>query len=383
MKICLISVEIFAWGKHGGFGRATRLIGRELARRGHSVSAVVPRRPGQQTVEKLDGITVFGFDSWRPWQASELLKQADADIFHSCEPSFSTYLAMRAMPHRRHVVTFRDPRTVEDWRMEFNLPSLNRLQVLHNFWYENNWLIHRAVRRMDAIYTSGRCLIPKVRAMYHLAQDPEFLPTPVLVPKLAAKAASPTVCYVARLDRRKRPELFLNLVRAFPDVRFIAMGKSRDANYERYLRETYGALPNLELMGFVDQFSDLRHADVLSRSWIMVNTATREGLPNAFLEAASSQCAILSAVDPDGFASQFGYHVQDGDFAKGLASLLAQDRWRQCGKRAADTMRSTFDLNRAIDLHERAYEQALNCSAAGRYGFVQEAKSMMGVCHVG
>ena len=33
MKVCLISVEIFAWGKYGGFGRATRIIGRELTRR--------------------------------------------------------------------------------------------------------------------------------------------------------------------------------------------------------------------------------------------------------------------------------------------------------------------------------------------------------------
>jgi len=66
MRICLISVEIFAWGKYGGFGRATRLIGRELARRGHKVSAVVPRRQGQRRVEDLDGITVLGFSPWQP-----------------------------------------------------------------------------------------------------------------------------------------------------------------------------------------------------------------------------------------------------------------------------------------------------------------------------
>ena len=51
MKICLISVEIFAWGKYGGFGRATRIIGRELAKRGMEVFAVVPRRNGQKAVD--------------------------------------------------------------------------------------------------------------------------------------------------------------------------------------------------------------------------------------------------------------------------------------------------------------------------------------------
>ncbi len=61
MRVCLISVEIFAWGKYGGFGRATRLIGRELARRGVEVTAVIPRRQDQKPVEYLDGIRVLGF----------------------------------------------------------------------------------------------------------------------------------------------------------------------------------------------------------------------------------------------------------------------------------------------------------------------------------
>ncbi len=61
MKICLICVEIFAWGKYGGFGRAARTIGREIVKQGHTVCAVVPRRKGQGEEEDLDGIKVFGF----------------------------------------------------------------------------------------------------------------------------------------------------------------------------------------------------------------------------------------------------------------------------------------------------------------------------------
>ncbi len=110
MKICLICVEIFAWGKYGGFGRATRLIGRELVNRGVEVYAVVPRREGQKPVEVLDGITVLSFPSRAPWQATSLFKQCNADIYHSCEPSFSTYLAMKAMPHKKHAISMRDPR---------------------------------------------------------------------------------------------------------------------------------------------------------------------------------------------------------------------------------------------------------------------------------
>ena len=359
MTICLIAVEIFAWGKHGGFGKATRLIGRELSRRGHQVFAVVPRRDGQRPVEALDGMTVLGFPAHQPWRASALLRQCDAEIYHSCESSLTTALALRAMPHKRHVATLRDPRTLRDWWLEFERPSLHRGQVLHNFLYENNWWVHRAIRRMHAVYTTAHYLIPKVRAMYRLDHDPGFLPTPVAAPAPAAKAARPTVCYMARLDRRKRPELFLELARRFPHVRFIVAGKSRNARWEAQLRARYAELSNLEFAGFVDQFSDPRHGRILSESWVMVNTATREALPNSFLEAMAHGCAILSGVDPDGFATRFGFHAADDNFAEGLAWLLEDGRWRPRGQQAAAHIRDTFELGRAITLHEQAYHAAL------------------------
>ncbi len=359
MKICLISVEIFAWGKYGGFGRATRTIGRELAKRGHEVYAVVPRRPGQGSVEYLDGIRVLGFSPWYPWASSRLFRECDADIYHSCEPSFGTYFAMKARPNRKHVVTFRDPRDFQDWKMEYALPSLNRFQVVHNYLYENNVLVRNCIKKMNAVFTIGKYLVPKVKSMYRLEIDPVFLPTPVHIPEMINKSDTPTVCYVARLDRRKRPELFLDLARKFPDVHFIAMGKSRDKKWEADLRSEYSHLPNLEMTGFVDQFSSDLHSKILEKSWIMVNTATREALPNSFLEAAAHRCAILSSVDPDGFASLFGYHAENDDFSGGLEALLKSGLWKERGGRGHEYVKETFELHRAIDQHIAFYEQVL------------------------
>jgi hypothetical protein len=96
MKVCLVCVEIFAWGKYGGFGRSARMIGRELVKRGVEVSAVVPRRSGQGPVEELDGMTVYSFPMSRPWAARELFRRCDADIYHSQHPSYSTALALDA-----------------------------------------------------------------------------------------------------------------------------------------------------------------------------------------------------------------------------------------------------------------------------------------------
>jgi glycosyltransferase involved in cell wall biosynthesis len=372
MRICLLSTEIFAWGKYGGFGRATRTIGRELARRGLAVSAIVPRRPGQEKVESLDGMTVLGYPMGSPWQVAELCRAADADIYHSQEPSTATWFALRAMPDRRHVVTFRDPRDWSDWRTELAHPSLSQLQVVANFMYEDNPLVHRAVRRADRRYCAAHCIQSKVVAKYSLQDRPPLLPTPVVVPTMVRKASQPTVCYLARWDRRKRPHLFFDLVERFPGVRFLAVGRSRDAAYDRELRERYGHLPNLELVGFVDQFDSEELSAILGRSWIVVNTAAREGLPNAFLEAAAHRCAILSEVDPDGFASRFGARVEAADFAGGLDWLLEHDRWRERGARGQAHVREIFELNRAVDDHLAVYQDLLRGSFEEDLATLQE-----------
>jgi glycosyltransferase involved in cell wall biosynthesis len=364
MKICLISVEIFAWGKYGGFGRATRTIGRELVTRGHTVSAVVPLRRGQRPVEELDGMTVYGFPPSWPWAVTRLFKACDADVYHACSPSFTSYLAVRSMPRRAHVVTVRDPRDSEDWRTEFLYPSLHRMQVVHNYLYEHSWPVQWSVRHSDAVYAPAECFVDKIRRLYDLPQPPGFLPTPVAVPPTVRKAAQPTVCYVARLDRRKRPTLFLDLARRFPHVKFIAVGESRDRQWDAELRARYAGIPNLELTGFIDQFSSPRLNQILDESWIMVNTAAREGLPNAFLEASAHQCAILSAVDPDGFASQFGCHVTDDDFAKGLSGLLAEHRWQALGRRGQQHVLDTFSVDRAVERHLAAYDAARRRAAS-------------------
>ncbi|WP_027134100.1 glycosyltransferase family 4 protein [Geminicoccus roseus] len=360
MRICLISTEIFAWGKHGGFGRATRMIGGELAKRGVEVFVVVPQRPGQHPVEKLDGITVLGFPPLRPQCMLQLFRDVNADVYHSCEISLGTLLAQRAMPERRHMITFRDPRDWTDWALEFARPSLNRLQVVGNYLFESNPALGYAVRRADALYTIAEWLVPKVERMYRPKVKPRFLPTPVPIPPEPHKAQQPTVCYVARLDRRKRPDLFLDLAAQFPQVRFLAMGKSRDINYEASLRKKYGSLPNIEFLGMVDQFASGTHGNVLGESWIMINTATREAMPNSFLEAAAHGCAIMSFVDPDGFATKFGYHAAKDDFAKGLAWLLEEDRWRERGQRAREHVARVFALDHAIDLHLEVYRSLLS-----------------------
>jgi len=360
VHICLISVEIFAWGKYGGFGKATRILGRELVKRGFQVSAIVPRRESQKEIEDLDGITVYGYDVFKPGETARIFQKCEADVYHSQEPSFATYLAQHYHPQKKHIITFRDTRNFSDWAIEFSHPSKTRFQVLANILFEDNFLVHKAVRKADARFAASNLLIEKSCRKYHLKEKPSFLPTPVNIPDTVVKAKKPTVCYISRWDRRKRPELFINLARIFPEIHFIAVGASRDIAYDKIIRSQLENLKNVEVHSMIDQFESDELQAIFSRSWILLNTSAREGMPVTFLEACASRCAILSSVNPDGFTSRFGYVAQNDDFSKGLYHLLENNHWRNLGKKGFLHIQETFSVESALRKHVKIYKELLS-----------------------
>ena len=358
--VCLISTEILGWGKAGGYGFVVRMMGTELVKRGYRVTAVIPQpRDVVGSGALLDGIEVRSYPRLSFSRGVALFREADADIYHSHEPSLGGWLAMRAMPHSKHLVTSQDPRLLRDWWIEFRHPTYSSFQVLKTAAYYENPLTRLSVRAAQRVMVPAHYLKEIVARKYRLADQPIFMPTPIRVPPSVSKADRPTVCYLGRLDRRKQPERFLRLAAAFPEVRFICVGEAQDSRYGDHLRRQYGGQPNLEMTGFIDQFRDSRVSEILASSWVLINTSAREGLPNTYMEAAGHGCAILSAVDPDGFASKFGAHVPDGDFAAGLRMLLTGDMWRRQGDAGFNYVNATYEVNKAIDRQVGLYEEVL------------------------
>ena len=100
-----------------------------------------------------------------------------------------------------------------------------------------------------------------------------------------------------------------------------------------------------------------------------------------FLEAASFKCAILSSVNPDDFASNFGYWARQGDSAKGLQSLLSNEKWKPLGEAAHQYVKQTHELNVVVDKHLQAYEQLLRMDsyASELSGVADSFRPMAGI----
>lgn len=375
MRICLISSEILGWGPAGGFGFATRSLGRELVARGIEVTAIIPRPRGVEGERaELDGIRVLTYPRGDLAQGLALFRECRASVFHSQEPSLGTWLAQRAHPDAAHIVTSRDPRMMHDWWLELRYPTYSPAQVMRTAVYYENPLTRLAVRRALQVFVPAKCLARVVQRKYALRTVPSFLPTPIRLGEPSVKASEPTVCYVGRLDRRKRPERALALAEAFPEVRFIICGVAQDKRYGDRLMARYGGLPNIEMRGFVNQFAGPELSEVLGKSWILINTSPREGLPNSFIEAAGHGTAILSAVDPDGFASDFGEHVNGEDYASALERLLTGDAWRVKGARGRDYVRATNAAAIATERHIAVYRNLFDGRSRSAIGLAPALK---------
>jgi len=349
MRVCLVCSEIFAWGKYGGFGRSTRMLGRELVKRGVQVVAVVPRRVGQQPEETLDGMRVLSFEPQKLGEALRCYERAQCEIYHSQEASLGSYLAQRAAPLARHVISFRDHKFWRDWLIELAYPSQNRRKTMTAAIYERNPLVRRAVLRADRLLCVSPHLQTLIQRTYGLSAPPEFLGSPIGIPThIPQKSPKPLVCFVGRLDRRKRPERFISLAANFPQVEFVMAGAAQDAQYEATLRAQAGGLGNLTMTGFLQQFDAPELEQLLERSWVLVNTSAREGLPTAMLEALARRCALLSQVDVSGVGARFGHQATDGDLASGLERLMSDGRWKDLGQRGFEFVCQHFNCDQVL-----------------------------------
>jgi len=369
VKLCLISNQIAAWGKIGGFGTATRALGSGLAKRGLEVSAVVVRREemGQKLIEQLDGMTVYGPSKFKTLTSGQIFKEIDADVYQSQEPTIASYLAQKAMPDRVHVVTCRDPR---DWReqvVELKHTSWKRRMMYPAAWYyEASPWVKRSVRQADAVLMPApTALTPRIKSLYGTDVEAQFVPYPVDLPSQAPqKSVTPTILFVGRFDHRKRMERFFQLAEKFPNLNFVAVGEAHDKAYDRYLRQTYGHLENLEMPGFVPRFGTHTVSDYYEKAWVLVNTSAREGLPYTFMEAAAYGVSILSALDPENFASRFGYYAEDDEFEDGLSYLLEENRWKTKGELGARFIAKTWNEENCLNEHMSVYEKLVHSKNA-------------------
>jgi glycosyltransferase involved in cell wall biosynthesis len=359
-RICLVTSIFHGFGKIGGFGTMAKSLAMVLVDNGYDVVVAVPRRAGQAEVTEVRGFTVLGL-TMAQMVNPRIYARIDADLYHSQSPNLMSVAAKLGKRDARHVITCRDPRTLGDWVIEIRDATWRRkIRNVALMMFEEGPLVTWAIRRADCVAYAARFLQEKITRMYRPRIPLTFLPNIEGVPEqIPPKADQPTACFVGRFDRRKRPELYIDLARKVPEVTFLMVGCAEDAAWQRQLEGMAAPVENLKLLGYIDKFDDDEFYDVYDSSWVFVNTASREAHPLTFFEASGRGCAILSYVNPDDFASEFGYWAEDEDFASGMRKLIANGAWRERGARAHKYVREHYRYDVAAKTHLDLYKRLL------------------------
>jgi len=355
-RICLVTSIFHGFGKIGGFGTMAKSLAMVLVQNNYEVIVATPRRKKQEPVTEIAGFTVLGL-TMAQLLNPKVYKRIGADLYHSQSPNLMSVAAMLGCRGALHVITCRDPRSLRDWIIEIRDATWRRkIRNVALMFFEEGPLVAWSIRRADCVAYAARFLQSKIERMYGPKVPLTFLPNIESVPAvLPKKADTPTVCFVGRFDRRKRPELFIDLARKFPDVSFLMVGRAEDAKQQQMVEELARPVRNLRLTGYVDKFGDKEFYDIYAMSWILVNSASREAHPLTFFEAAGRGCAIMSFVNPDNFASEFGYWAANEDVEQGLRYLLDNDNWRAAGEKGFRYVKQHYRYDVAANAHLTLY----------------------------
>lgn len=330
--------------RKGGFGWASQQVGNYF--RDHPELGVRPviinceRTHGAKGPEQIDGVTAVWRKGGRVAALNTRSLRFDLLLFIDYRPNYR--IAFLQWPRTPAIVWVRDPWSSTEHQ---DLASLRipgqadvapqGVQPPDHRSLRQMWKLSRLLRRRLLFGITADFLRRRVPDAYNIPA-----PKIELLPNLLSsdsgdtpRSTRPSVLFLARMDPVKRPWLFIQLAREFPEVEFRVAGKNHFQGPGSWQPENLP--PNVTLLGHIDGEEKRK---VIASSWILINTSIHEGLPVSIQEALACGVPLLSTLDPERTASRFGVFVGtfggDGTEAlpglrDGLKRLLSDHALRQ------------------------------------------------------
>lgn len=313
----------------GGESVQQVLLARALANRGHEVSTVVADL-GQPDGEFVDGIRVWktfapgaGVPVLRflhPKLTSivSALRRADADIYYqSCAGMVTGVTAWYARRHGRKFV----------FRIAHDSDCMPGQQIIP-YWRDRK-LYEYGLKRADLVVAQTALQADLLQHNYGVSSAE--INMVVAPPSGDVAERDIDVLWVNNFRAFKKPERFLDLAAALPDVRMVMIGgpcPGEEGFFEDIRREA-NSLPNLQLTGFVPYHEVNAY---YGRARVFVNTSDVEGFPNSYLQAWVRGTPVVAFFDPDGLIARkgLGHKASDlNDMAAAVRRFMAEARYWQ------------------------------------------------------
>ena len=368
LRLAVVANEFFdsAVGALGGFGWAAARVATVLrSRPGLGIEPVFLRANAlgeDESAETLSHQTRAVPVARSPLRHLRRLRRESIDLLLCIDwrPTYRRTLLL--LPRTPAIVWSRDPRDREDWK---NLATLRvpgsdvpprGVDPIDCTSLRGVVAMSRLTRRRMAFTTPSPPLGGKFPETYALRAGAELLPNPLELPRgPMRKSPTPVVLFLGRLDPYKRPWLFVELARRFPEAEFVMLGKAHFDGRGGWSVPD-GAPPNLRCLGHQEGEEKGRQ---LERAWVLVNTSIHEGLPVSFQEALSYETPIVAGRNPERVTERFGIYTGQWNgtgeegldaFTAGLGKMLRDDALRQrLGREGREWVERTHGTDRFLD----------------------------------
>jgi glycosyltransferase involved in cell wall biosynthesis len=321
-----------AESRKGGFGWASQQVGRFFLE--HPELGVNPvvlnceRTHGRAMPAEIEGVPAIWRRGGRLATFDRKGRRFDLLLFIDYRPNYR--IAFLQWPRTTAIVWVRDPWGPDEHAdlRSLRLPGQPEVQPQGVIPPDHRsmrqmWQLSRWTRRKLLLGTTASFLRRRVPGAYDL---PTSIEVPILPNLLTLrgddvpKSARPSALFLARMDPVKRPWLFIELARDFPEVDFVVAGKNHFTGAGSWQPENIPA--NVKFLGHIDGEEKRR---AIASAWVLINTSIHEGLPVSVQEALACGVPLLSTLDPEETASRFGIFVgkHGGDGAEALPALRA------------------------------------------------------------
>lgn len=253
----------------------------------------------------------FNIDFIYFYMVKQFFKKKNFDIYLSIEMSKIAYEVMRIEKNKKLIMWIQDPRPKEDWEEIKTVTRANEYESYLN--YYKRWekkiqiLLNEMIDKKRLILISqGEFLKDKARRLYKFSDSIkiEYFPNPVEIKNnFNIIEKKNNIIFLGRLTAVKRPWIYFELAKKFPEYIFYVCGFGDELNE---IIAEYKDFPNLKFMGHV---SGEMKDKLLRECKILVNTSIHEAIPVSFLEAISYGQKIVSCQNPDNITSENGYYT--------------------------------------------------------------------------
>lgn len=334
-KICFINYDNYPvlnpdFGSNyiGGESVQQVLLARAFAKRGHKVSTIVADL-GQPDGEIIDGIRIW--KTFKPGSGLPVLrfihpkltsivsalKRADADVYYqSCAGMITGLTAWYAKRNNRKFV----------FRIAHDTDCIPGKQIIP-YWRDRK-LYEYGLRQADLIAAQSSHQARLLKENYGL--DSVEINMAVEPPSEDADRDI-DVLWVNNFREFKKPERFLDLAAALPEMKMIMIGGPcpGEETFFEELRKRAETLPNLRMTGFVPYHEVNTY---YARAKVFVNTSDTEGFPNSYLQSWVRGTPVVAFFDPDGLIERegLGHKANDmDDMAGAVRKLIDDTRYRE------------------------------------------------------